>query len=713
MSLSPKRLGRRPLGDIHNILRSPTSKSEFNDHHADSNEIEFDVFTDTLVSPKKRRLVSSVQRNDFIGGESTTPGSAKISSEDELKKGVNAEIHLEFFSPQRHTESTPSALSAEGSHSLKSNSKKRKDHKAKNTSSPDVVLYNLNDANVVHEGKFPRSLTIQSANDDDLESGNAATGKSSGTGTNKPVEGTHNFLSQAICKSESESPARIITLLDRCDDNMIDGCPSRIPLGSDCSFYSVDDEVDFQEPSADDSSLKSGRMDNTSIINSYCNDSLPPTAKQQDGIDARMEQQGSVLGIAFQPRQIDIVNTETNVDLEGCLAAVAVNGPADAAVLSESLNESLKRIPSQMACGNVEAVTASTDVSYASILQDIERMKLQGAAPTISHTQPLPLPLLSNLERIDERGFIDGTRSPSVHDGHGQAKTAHHRPVDGAVRVVDGSHNGPSETEAQSVPITGLGSESVQGAPSQSLPSASPRETSEDVSDEDREFSLFHLAVAAARESSLAVLFKGSRGRAGQGLTPVQQQGVAFYKSEVSFMSSGAVIRRGELLAPLGSHRLDTTVLSTPKKNRIEECSLTLTDCMTDLPMSNVQLTSIQKNNHLPQPQYLSARVPLSDLEAYQDRLHAWRGKYKKVGPATVSRAPANIPETATATVKSRGVEPMVRECSECVLSDVIEEAELVQGQVQVHGGKEKTDGVPTDDVLIDLTPHHESLLCV
>ena len=318
---------------------------------------------------------------------------------------------------------------------------------------------------------------------------------------------------------------------------------------------------------------------------------------------------------------------------------------------------------------------------------------------------------MSNLQRVDERGFIYGTRSPSVHDGHGQARTAYHRPVDGAAGVVDGSHKGLSESEAASVPILGPGSESVQAAHSQSLPSASPRETSEDVSDEDREFSLFHLAVAAARESSLAVLFKGSRGRAGQGLTLVQQQGVAFYKSEVSFMSSSAVIRRGELLAPLGSHRLDTTVLSTPKKNRIEDCSLILTDCMTDLPLNNVQLTSIQKNDCLPQPQYLSARVPLSDLDAYQDRLHAGRGKYKKVGPATVSRVPAKITETATA--KSRGVEPMVRECSECVLSDVIEEAKLMQGQAQAHGGKEKTDGVPMDSILSNPNPHHESILCV
>ena len=704
MSLSPKRLGRRPLGDIHNVIRSPASKGEFDDQHANSNEFGFDVFTDTLVSPKKRRLVSSVQRNEFIGGESTTPGSSKNSREDELTKIVNAEIHLKISSPQRHTEYTLSALSADGSHSLKSNSKKRKDHRAKNTSSPDVVPYNLNDANVVHEVKFSRSLTVQSANDHNLESGNAATSKSPDTGadTRPPEEGTLNFLSQAMCIIESESTARNVTLLDRCDDNIFYGCSSKIPLGGD---FSVDDDVYFQEPSTDHFSLKSGRVDNTSINNNG-NDSLPPTVKQQGGIDARMEQQGSVLGIAFPPRQTDIVNTETNINLEVCLAA-AGNGPADAAVLCEMLNS----IPSQMACGNGEAVTASTDMSYASILQDIERMKLQGAAPTITtfRIRSQPLPSLSNLERVDEKGLINGMRSPSVLNGHGQARTTHYRPVDGAAGVVDGSQQGLSGTEAASVPIIGQGSESVQEAPSQSLPSASPREASEDVSDEDREFSLFHLAVAAARESSLAVLFKGSRGRAGQGLTPVQQQGVAFYKSEVSFMSSSAVIRRGELLAPLGSHRLDTTVLSTIKKSHIEECSLTLTDCMTDLPMSNVQLTSIQKNDHLPQPQYLSARVPLSDLEAYQDKLHAWRGKYRKVKPPIVSRVPANIPETETA--KYRGIEPMVQECGECASSDFIEEAELVQGQV--HGGKEKTAGVPINSVKSDITPLHESVLCV
>ena len=706
MSLSPKRFGRRPLGDIHNTIQSPTSKCEFGDLHTNSKGSGFGIFTDSFISPKKRRLVSSVQRNEFIGGESTTSGSSKNSREDELTKIINAEIHLEISSPQHHTEYTLRALSADGSHSLKSNSKKRKDHRAKNTSSPDVVLYNLNDTNVVHEVKFLRRLTVQSANDNDLESGNAETVKSPGTGANTrpPEEGNLNFLSQAICKSELKSAARNITLLDRCDDNIFDGCSSKISLRGDFSFYSVDDEVYFHEPSTDDISLKSGRMDNTSIINSCCNDSLPPTVKQQGGIDARMEEQRSVLGIAFKPRQTDIVDTETNIDLEVCLAA-AVNGPADAAVLCEML----KSIPSQMACGNVEAVTALTDVSYASILQDIERMKLQGAAPkmTTFRIQPVPLPSLRNLEQVDERGLIDGMRSPLVHNGHGQARTIHHRPVDGAAEVVDESQQGLSEAEAASVPIIGPGSESVQAAPSQSLPSASPSETPEDVNDEDREFSLFHLAVVAARESSLAVLFKGSRGRAGQGLTPVQQHGVAFYKSEVRFMSSSAVIRRGELLAPLGSHRLDTTVLSTPKKDRIEECSL---QNAASPYLSNVQLTSIQKNGRLPQPQYLSARVPLSDLEAYQDKLHIWRGKYRKVGPAVVSRIPVDITETVTA---SRIVKSLVRECSECVLSDVIEEAELGLGQVQVHGGKEKTVGVPIDSVLSDLTPHHDSVLCV
>ena len=115
MSLSPKRLGRRPLGDIHNIIGSPTSKSDNNIPHANNDGCEFDIFTDSLVSPKKRRLVTSVQRNEFIRGESTTPESAKNSREEESAATVNTGIPFESFSPQRHSRSTPSVTPADGS----------------------------------------------------------------------------------------------------------------------------------------------------------------------------------------------------------------------------------------------------------------------------------------------------------------------------------------------------------------------------------------------------------------------------------------------------------------------------------------------------------------------------------------------------------------------------------------------------------------------
>ena len=712
MSVSPNRSGRRPLGDIHNIIRSPTSKSENNILHADNGGSGFSVFTDSLISPKKRRLVSSVQRSEFIGGALTTQVSEKNNREVVSTGIVNAVSLSETSSPQHRSESIISDLLADGSQYLKSNSKKRKDHRAKNMSSPDVD-YDMENVNSTPEGIASRGPFLSTVLDTAVEAGITVMAKCSARARTAVTseEGSLISLPEVKCKSETESVIRDITLSPRGGDNKGDGCSSKAlqdDVICDCPIYSVDDDAHFQVPSMDQLSLQSSRMDSRRIAESQHNTSPSHAAKLGGYNNARIEQQGYRVGMACMPQQKDVVNTATYEDLEDYSAAAAYS-PIDAAIHSKPL----KRVSWPLVRNNTvtQAVSAITDVSYASILDDIDRMKLQGVASTMSRVRPPSLPLRNHLTQLDEEILSVGTCSPSVPDGH--SRTSLHSPMHKAPETISEAHDGMSEAgdkvtaEAASAPALGSISEPVRAAPSRSAPSVSPHNTPEDTSDEDREFALFHLAVAAARESSLAVLFKGTRGPAGQGLTPVQQQGVAFYKSELSFMSSSAVIKRGELLAPLGSHRLDTTVLSTARKNRIESNSLDLSDCMSNLLISNVQLTSIEKNDRLPQPQYLSARVPLSDLVAYQDMLHTWRSKYKKVTAVDVSRPHA----CSIAAAKTSSADRVVQRHSNPQPSPPSSTVKM--NSVQEYGGEEKKYGGSEDSVCSDVTPHNKGVLCV
>ena len=713
MSVSPIRSGRRPLGDIHNIIRSPTSKSEKNILHANNDGSGFDVFTDLLVSPKKRRLVSSVQRSEFTGGASTFQESEKNSREEVSTRIVNAVSLADISSPQRHNESITSGLLADGSQSLKSNTKKRKDHRAKNTSSPDGVNCSMGNINSVPDGNTSRGLLLTSALDAVAEAGITVMVKCPGRARTAVTseEGSLISLSEVICKSETESTIRDVALSPRGSDNEASGMCFKAmqdDVISDCPVYSIDDDAHFQAPSMDQFSLQSSRMDSTTISDSQRNISPPPAVIIGGYNNASIEQRGCQVGIAFTPQQKVIVNTATYEDSE-VFSAAAAYSPADVNILSKQL----KRVSLPLVRNNTEGVSASTDVSYASILDDIDRTKLQGVASTIPRIRPPSLPLRSHLLQLNEEVLSAGTCSPSVPDR--RSRTALNIPMQGVAETISEAYDGLSEAgdkvtaEVASAPVVGTTSDPVQAAPSQSAPSVSPHNTPEDMSDEDREFALFHLAVASARESSLAVLFKGTRGPAGQGLTPVQQQGVAFYKSELSFMSSSAVIKRGELLSPLGSHRLDTTVLSTARKDRIESSSLDLSDCMSNLSMSNVQLTTIAKNNRLPQPQYLSARVPLSDLIAYQNVLHTWRSKYKKVGAADVPRSHA----CSIAAAKSSTADQVVQQHSKPSPSPPPPSSAVMMKAAQEHGGEEKKDGASADSVWGDEIPHNKGVLCV
>jgi hypothetical protein len=695
MSVSPNRSGRRPLGDIHNIIRSPTSKSEKNILHANNDGSGFDVFTDSLVSPKKRRLVSSVQRSEFTGGASTFQESQKNSREVVSTKIVNAGSLADVSSPQRQSKSINSGLLADGSQSLKSNTKKRKDHRAKNTSSPDAVKYSMENINSVPEGNTSRGLLLSSGLDTVAEAGITVMVRCPGRARTAVTseEGSLICLSEVICKSETESTIRDITLSPRGSDNEASGYSYKAlqdDFISDCPVYSVDDDVHYEQPSMDQFSLQSSRTDSTTISDSQDNISPPHSAILGGDKNPSIEQRGCRVGIAFTPQQKVIVNTATYEDSEVYSTAAAAKSPVNATILSKPL----KRVSLPLFSNNTKGVSTSTDVSYASILHDIDRMKLQGLASTIPRIRPPSLPLRSHLVQLNEEVSRVGTCSPS--GPHRHSRTALNIPMQEAAET-------KVTAEVASAPVVGSRSDPVHAAPSQSAPSASPPDTPEDMSDEDREFALFHLAVAAARESSLAVLFKGTRGPAGQGLTPVQQQGVAFYKSELSFMSSSAVIKRGELLAPLGSHRLDTTVLSTARKDRVESSSLDLSDCMSNLSMSNVQLTTIEKNDRLPQPQYLSARVPLSDLMAYQDMLHTWRSKYKKVSAVDVPRSIVAAKSSIADQVVQQHSKPSPSPTSGAVMMN----------SVQEHGGEEKKDGGAVGSVWGDVTPHNKGVLCI
>jgi hypothetical protein len=714
MSVSPNRSGRRPLGDIHNIIRSPTSKSVKNILDANNDGRGFDVFTDSLVSPKKRRLVSSVQRSEFTGGASTFQESEKNSREMVSRRIFNAVSLADASSPQRQNESITSGLLADGSQSLKSNTKKRKDHRAKNTSSPDAVNCSMGNINSVPDGNTSRGLLLISALDTVAEAGITVMVKCPGRARTAVTseEGSLISLSEVTCKSEKESTIRDITLSPRGSDTQADGYSFKAlhdDVISDCPTYSVGDDAHFQAPSTDQFSLQSSRMDSRSIIESRHNISPPHSAILGGYNNATIEQRGCRMGIAFMPQQM---NTPINGDSEDYSAAATAYSPIEATILTKPL----KRVSLPLVRDNIEGASAITDVSYASILDDIDRMKLQGVASKISRIRPPSLPLRSHLVQLNEKVSNVGTCSPTSPDRH--SRTALNIPIQGAAETISVAHDGLSEAgdevtaEVTSAPVVGSRSDPVQAAPSQSAPSVSPHNTPEDMSDEDREFALFHSAVAAARESSLAVLFKGTRGPAGQGLTPVQQQGVAFYKSELSFMSSSAVIKRGELLAPLGSHRLDTTVLSTARKDRIESSSPDLSDCMSNLSMSNVQLTTIEKNDRLPQLQCLSARVPLSDLVAYQDMLHTWRSKYKKVSAVDVPRSHA----CSIVAAKSSTADQVVQQHSKpspFPSPPPTPPSAVMMISVQEHGGEEKNDGASAVSVWSDGTPHSKGVLCV
>ena len=172
----------------------------------------------------------------------------------------------------------------------------------------------------------------------------------------------------------------------------------------------------------------------------------------------------------------------------------------------------------------------------------------------------------------------------------------------------------------------------LEGSESRKMEDSEKIGECETESEEDRQYTSFHEAVAAARESSISVLFRGKRGSLRQHQSSVQQTAVAFHMTEVDFLSCSTVLRRGEVLSPLGIQGPSPTVISTPihagNGNREDLDSIMRRD---ELAVSNTVLTTLSDTASFSQSHYLSARVPLSDLSAYQSKLQSWRDKYRVV----------------------------------------------------------------------------------
>ena len=211
-------------------------------------------------------------------------------------------------------------------------------------------------------------------------------------------------------------------------------------------------------------------------------------------------------------------------------------------------------------------------------------------------------------------------------------KNAHKRPESQPAAASTTIHN-PANTPPQmsTSPHSSKGTQSEKMEDSEKM--------GESESEEDRQYTSFHAAVAAARESSMSVLFRGKRGSLGQHLSSVQQTAAAFHMTEVDFLSCSTVLRRGEVLSPLGIQGPSPTVISAPiytgNGNREDLDSIMRRD---ELAVSNIVLTTLSDTASSSQSHYLSARVPLSDLSAYQSKLQSWRGKYRVKADAQSSK---------------------------------------------------------------------------
>jgi hypothetical protein len=659
MIISPKKSDRRPLEDINNVLRSPISERgvQVSDH--DENR-----YANPKLTPKKRRLGSSIEicENDEKNLSSVSSiclDVRKIENHGEKLTMSRLAIALSpnFNSPQPKVKHLGSAiLIAEEFQSPKSNSKKRKDVGMENQS----IVYDDS------ENKDPHNMSMKSPLRSKVTS-KAITGKSFLDQMSPEVPLEVKIIPENVATQsstllngdllgndtaiESASPDNTFRHLQK-SQSVLEGDTATFYLSDSNSFSfeglrlaALDDRIGVEAdliPSAMSSNVGSRVGDDTYLSSTV--------AKGSKLIDSSV----------IRP-QIASSSAHAN-DQKASSCSLEVIQPAWKEHSSDRSTDNVKR-------ATLNATQLDTDFSYAYILRDIERMKVQRQlidnpnGKTFSENlpaQPLSTAELDtsrNSTILPYRGV--STNSTCVHpekshnckeeagesgekeeEGTSQSTPQNSSGHDGRASVSHSSlssdtssreeaavesstsKDDPISTSTKAVYTTSSDSHPPQQGPPQLVESEEDRE--------DREFSSFRATIAAARESSLCVLFKGSRGPGGQGLTQVQQQAVAFHKSEVDFLSSSAVLRRGEVLAPLGTHGGDSTVLCNPRQVP-QRSSLETISCDLDMSMSGTVVSVLSTDDKLNQSHYLSARVPLSELNAYQEKVQLWKVKYKTV----------------------------------------------------------------------------------
>jgi hypothetical protein len=701
MILSPKKLDRRPLEDIHNVLRSPISKLgvQVSDH--DENR-----YANPKLTPKKRRLGSSIEicennEKNLSSVNSICLDVHNIENHGEklIKSRLAIAFSPNFNSPQPKVKHLGSSiLVTDDFQSPKSNSKKRKDVGTENQS----FVFDDSENKDPHNMNMNMKSPLRSKATYNVIAGKSGLGQKTPE-ANRIIPLEMEIISENIA---TQSSALLngdligndaVKELASADNTFRHLTKSESLLGDDTATFYLSDSNSFSFEGIRLGALDDDRIGveadlRPSVIGSNMGSSVrddtclsSTVAKVSKLIDYR------VIGPKIELRSEQLHNQKASSYTDEVIQPTCQGHSSDRSM--------------DIVNGTTSNDTQSdTDFSYAYILRDIERMKLHRQLldnpDSDSFSENLPRQSLSTVEIDTSRSYNilpyfgvstgstnfhpekslncseeasesvqekEGTsqstsqftpQNSSVHDGHAsvcQSASSSDTRIREEVELESTSKDDPIST-SEAAHTHSSATHTPQQGPPQLVESKEERE--------DREFSSFRATIAAARESSLCVLFRGSRGPGGQGLTQVQQQAVAFHKSEVDFLSSSAVLRRGEVLAPLGTQGGDTTVLCNPRLAP-QRSSLETISCDTDLSISGTVVTVLCSDDKLNQSHYLSARVPLSELNAYQEKVQLWKGKYKTIKPPLTSKHyPGYLPHSATENSKGLGVGEGPRACT-------------------------------------------------
>jgi hypothetical protein len=684
MIISPKKSDRRPLEDIHNVLRSPIAERgvQVSDH--DENR-----YANPKLTPKKRRLGSSIEICENDEENSSSVNSVcldvrKIENHGEKSTMSRLAIALSpnFNSPQPKVKHLGSVvLIAEEFQSPKSNSKKRK----------DLSTGNRSIVNDDSENKDPHDMSMKSPLRSKV--------------TYKAITG------KSISYQMFPEVSRVIPLeVKIISENVATQSSTQLNgdlLGNDTAIESASPDNTFRHLQKSQSVLG----DDTATFYLSDSNSFSFEGLRLAALDDRIGVEAELIPCAMSSNMGSRVGYDTYLSStvakgskvidssvigpQVALGTAHANDQKASTCSHEVIQPAWKEHSSDRSADNVNRATQlDTDFSYAFILRDIERMKLQRQlidnpngetflenlpAQRVS-TAELDTSMNSTIlqyhgvstkstcihpekqnkykeeagesgEKKEEGTFQSTPQNSPVHDG--RASVSHSSSSsdtssrEEAALESSTSMDDPVSTSTPTVHTTSSDSQPTQQGPPQLVESEEDRE--------DREFSSFRATIAAARESSLCVLFRGSRGPGGQGLTQVQQQAVAFHKTEVDFLSSSAVLRRGEVLAPLGTHGGDSTVLCNPRQAP-QRSSLETISCDMNLSMSGTVVTDLSTDDKLNQSHYLSVRVPLSELNAYQEKVQLWKGKYKTIKlPLTSKHYTGYTPHSAAGNTTGVG----------------------------------------------------------